>query len=70
MSDLFREFIDVVFDGNQAKAAAALEVTPSLVSRILSRDRKITPALAEKAERLSDGRFPKERFVWPEQEAA
>lgn len=70
MSDLFREFIDVIYDGSQTKAAAALQVSDALVSRIVNGERKVTPALAEKAERLSNGRFPKERFVWPEQEAA
>lgn len=66
MNPLFRDFIDVTFDGNQAKAAQALGVTPSLVSRILRGERSITPAIAEKAEVLSEGRFAKERFIWPE----
>lgn len=63
---LFTEFIGVVYDGNQAKAAAALCVDRSLVTRICAGDRGITPAMAEKIETLSEGRYRKERFIWPE----
>lgn len=63
--DLFIEFVAVCFDGNQAKAAAALEVDRSLVTRICAGDRGITPAMASKIEVQSEGRFKKEAFIWP-----
>lgn len=66
MSILFRDFIEQTFDGNQAKAATELGVSTSLVSRILSGDRNVTPAIAARIEELSDGRFSKEKFIWPE----
>lgn len=63
---LFTEFVDLVYDGNQSKAAEALGVDRSLINRICAGDRAVTPAIAEKAETLSAGRFKKERFIWPE----
>lgn len=63
---LFTEFVDVVFDGNRTKAAEALEVDKSTVSRVCSGDRGVTPDMARRCEELSNGRFPRERFIWPE----
>lgn len=63
---LFTEFIDTCFDGSQASAAKALGVSRSMVSRIASGDRGISPELALRIERVSQGRYLKERFIWPE----
>lgn len=65
-ADLFNEFVAVVFDGNQSRAADALEVDKSTVSRIANGTRAITPALALRIETVSEGRYRKESFVWPE----
>jgi plasmid maintenance system antidote protein VapI len=64
---LFTEFIDTCFDGSQAKA---LGVSRSMVSRIASGDRGISPELALRIERVSQGRYLKERFIWPEAQDA
>lgn len=69
-SELFREFISVVFDGNQARAGKALGLSRSAVSRICNGGRGITPAIAQRIEQVSSGRYPKERFIWPEHKAA
>ena len=63
--DLFTQFVSVCFGGNQARAAGELGVDRSLVTRICAGNRGITPALAEKIEALSDGRFKKEAFILP-----
>lgn len=63
---IFSEFVDVCFSGNQSAAAAALGVDRSTVSRICSGDRGVTPEMAAKAEELSDGRYRREVFIWPE----
>lgn len=65
-AELFREFVDVVFEGVQAKAAAALEVDASLVSRICKGERGVTPALAARVEEVSEGRYRKEALIWPD----
>lgn len=67
---LFQEFIDDRYAGVQSRAADDLGVHRSLVTRILAGDRGITPAMAEKIETLSGGKFKKERFIWPEDLAA
>ena len=67
---LFAEFVSVCFDNNQAKAAEALGVDRSHVSRLCGGDRDITPALAAKVEQLSNGQFRKEALIWPDSEAA
>lgn len=69
-ADLFNEFISVVYDGNQAKAAKAIGLTRSMVSRICCGRRSITPAVADRIEKASGGRYPKEQFIWPVREAA
>jgi len=65
-AELFREFVDTVFEGIQAKAAEALDISRSMVSRICSGTRVITPAIAGRAELLSGGRYSKEGFIWPQ----
>lgn len=67
---IFDEFVSVTFDGNRTKAAAALGIDKSLVSRLCSGERGITPAIALKVEELSDGRFRKESLIWPNEAAA
>lgn len=69
-TDLFNEFVSVCFDGVQTKAAEALGVDRSMVSRICAGDRGVSPELARRIEEVSDGRFRKERFIWPDAEAA
>lgn len=65
--ELFREFVDVMFDGVQAKAADALQVDKSLVSRLYNGARtSVSPALAERIEQISEGRYRKESFIWPQ----
>lgn len=66
--NLFIEFVDVVFEGNQAKAAQALEVDRSMVSRMCKGERGVSPAMAERIERIGGSRFAKERFVWPDEQ--
>jgi plasmid maintenance system antidote protein VapI len=66
MAELFREFVGVVFDGNQSRAAEALEVDKSTVSRICNGDRRVSVALAQRVETVSEGRYRKEAFIWPE----
>lgn len=63
---LFAQFIDTCFDGSQARAAEALGCSRSLVNRIVSGRRGITPDMARRIDVLSDGRFAKEAFVWPD----
>lgn len=66
MTELFNDFVAVVFDGNQSRAADALGVDKSTVSRIAKGSRTITPAVALRIEEVSDRRYRKEAFVWPE----
>lgn len=67
--DLFNEFVAVVFDGNQAKAAQALEVDRSMVSRMCKGKRGVSPAMAERIERIGGQHYAKERFIWPQDSA-
>lgn len=63
---LFNEFVSVVCDGNQAKAAEALGIGRSMVSRICAGRRRVSPEVALRIEQVSGGRYLKERFVWPD----
>jgi len=63
---LFQIYIDTIFNGNQTLAAQALGVTRSMVSRIARGQRNVSPALAKRAEEVSEGKFRKEMFIWPE----
>jgi len=56
-STVLNNYIMDLFNGNQTRAAEALGVTRSTISRILKGSRKISPKLAQKMEELSDGRF-------------
>jgi DNA-binding transcriptional regulator YdaS (Cro superfamily) len=64
--ELFSQFIDTCYGGNRSAAAAALDIDPSMVSRICSGKRKVSPALAERIEQITSGRYTKEAFIWPE----
>ena len=66
VTELFNDFVAVVFDGNQSRAADALGGDKSTVSRIAKGSRAITPAVALRIEEVSDRRYRKEAFVWPE----
>lgn len=69
-SNLFNEFVDVMFDGVQSRAADALNLDKSTISRICSGDRSVTPDLALRIEEISGGRYRKEAFIWPSEQAA
>ena len=64
---LIREYIDVCHDGNQARAAAALDVSRYTVNKILAGTRGVTPELAEKIEKDSGGRYSRVALIWPEE---
>lgn len=66
MTELLKEYIDVCHDGKQSSAADALGVDKSTINKILAGSRNITPALAEKIEQDSGGRYKKEQLIWPE----
>jgi DNA-binding transcriptional regulator YdaS (Cro superfamily) len=51
--------------GSQKRAAAALGLTESKVSRLCSGKARLAPEVAEKAEAYSHGLFKKERLIWP-----
>jgi plasmid maintenance system antidote protein VapI len=55
--------------GSQKRAAAALALTESQVSRLCNGRTRVTPEVAERAEAYSLGLFRKERLVWPEKSA-
>lgn len=69
-TELFKEFIDTQYDGNQTAAAAALGLDGSMVSRICSGARNVSPAVALRIEQVSGGRYAKEAFIWPADEIA
>lgn len=65
--ELFREFVDVVFDGIQTRAAEALKVDKSLVSRLYRGERvSVSPELANRIQEVSGGRYRREAFLWPD----
>lgn len=63
-----RDFID--WAGSQRRAADLLEMSEAQVSRIANGKRAITPSVALRIEQVSDGRFAKEAFIWPESSEA
>lgn len=69
-TDLFIDFVSVCFDGVQSRAAEALELDRSTVSRICAGERGITPQVAARIEELSEGRFRKESFIWPDSQTS
>jgi plasmid maintenance system antidote protein VapI len=52
--------------GSQKRAAKALDLSESTVSRIKNGKAEITPTLAERVEAVSHGRFRKEALIWPD----
>ena len=51
---------------SQRRAADALGISESTVSRLASGKMRITPEIAERIETVSHGLFRKERVLWPE----
>lgn len=51
---------------SQRRAAEALGVSESTVSRMRNGTMPITPEIAERCETVSHGLFRKERVLWPE----
>jgi len=68
ISDYFKQYVDTIFNGNQAAVARAFGIHRSVICHILQGKRGLTPKLAQKAEELSGGRFKKEDFIWPKEE--
>lgn len=62
---VFRRFLEEECGGIHARAAEALSVDRSLVTRLVNGDRNMTPELAEAIEAASAGRFPKQAMLWP-----
>lgn len=60
--DVLAQF--VADSGGVRKAAAALGVSPALVCRVRSGERSLTPDLALRLERASNGRIRKEALIW------
>lgn len=65
-TELIREYIDVCHSGNQASAARAVGVDKSTINKILGGKRKVTPALADRIEIDSKGRYRRDRLIWPD----
>lgn len=55
--------------GSQRRAAAALGVSESTISRVVSGAVRLPPEMAEKVEEVSHGLFRKERVMWPQRAA-
>jgi len=56
--------------GSQRRAADALGISESNVSRLVSGKLNVSPEIAERVEVVSHGLFRKERVLWPESEKA
>ena len=52
--------------GSQRRAADALGISESSVSRLVSGKLSVSPEIAERVEAVSHGLFRKERVLWPE----
>lgn len=60
----------LAFAGSQAEAARLLGISESHMSLLANGKRGITPAVALRIEQVSEGRFAKEAFIWPESSEA
>ena len=60
----------IAFVGSQAEAARRLGISEAQVSRIANGKRGVSPAVALRIEQVSEGRFAKEAFIWPESSEA
>lgn len=58
-----------IWMGSQKRAADALGVSESTISRVVSGVVRLPPEMAEKVEEVSHGLFRKERVMWPQQAA-
>ena len=65
---LFEEFISKQYNGSRTLAAVALGIDQSMVSRLCSGYRAVSPRIAQRIEALSHGQYKKEQFIWPEVE--
>ena len=65
-SALFTQFVDELYGGSRARAAEALGLDASMVTRLCSGERGVSPAVALRIEQVSEGRFAKEAFIWPD----
>lgn len=54
----------VAENGGIRKSAAILGVSPALVCRVRSGERKVSPELALRLERATGGRIRKESLIW------
>lgn len=55
--------------GSQKRAADALGVSESTMSRVVSGAVRLPPEMAERVEEVSRGLFRKERVMWPQRAA-
>ena len=51
--------------GSQRKAAELLGVSEATISRMATGKQPISPSIAERVERITDGLFRRERVLWP-----
>ena len=65
-SALFSQFVDDLYGGSRARAAEALGLDASMVTRLCNGERAVSPAVALRIEQVSEGRFAKEAFIWPD----
>lgn len=54
--------------GSQAGAAKLLGVSEAKVSRLVNGRQPVTPDIAVQVEIVSEGKFPRDRVLWPEAE--
>ena len=69
-SALFSQFVDDLYGGSRARAAEALDLDASMVTRLCNGERAVSPSVALRIEQVSEGRFAKEAFIWPESSEA
>ena len=61
----FEKFVDKEHGGSRSAAAAALGCDRIHVWRMIRGDRSVTPDMADRIEKLTKGRFKREKLVWP-----
>ena len=67
--NLFAQLVLTEFDGSQAAAGRALGIGRSMVSRLSRGERQVSPALAQRIQEATGGRFQRDAFIWPESSA-
>jgi len=58
----FKKFVK--FAGSQRKAAELLDLSPGHISQVVHGSRGLSPEVALKAEKLSEGAVSKEKLIW------